>query len=211
MFCPNCKCEYIHGVKECADCGVALVDALDSSKPNTQAGGGLVSIWEGDDPGEFAAMKDALEKVGIPFTDQSSGGYFIFPSLRLKTEIWVSSSDRERAEKILLDLEGRVDPDELTSEELESLALPESNQDDPDQDESPADIPDDWDSEEATTEVWSGEKEDVAKTLMACLREIGIPSRKDGAAGHWSVLVRPEQETRSKEIVREVVEASPPE
>ena len=187
------------------------MDALDSSKPITQAAGGLVSVWEGDDPGEFASVKDALEKAGIPFTDQSSGGYFIFPSLRLKTEIWVSSLDEERAEKILLDLEGRVHPDELTPEELESLALPESNQDDPDQDESSGDIPDEWDSDEATTEVWSGEKEDLAKTLMACLREIGIPSRKAGAAGHWSLFVRPEQETRSREIVREVVEASPPE
>ena len=211
MFCPNCKCEYIPGVKECAECGVALVDALDSSKPNTQTGGGLVSIWEGDDPGEFAAVKDALTVAGIPFTDQFSGGYFIFPSLRLKTEIWVSSSDQERAEKILLDLEGRADPAELTPEELESLALPESNPVDTDQDESPTDIPDDWDSEEATAEVWSGEKEDLAKTLMACLREIGIPSRRDGAAGHWSLFVRPEQGTRSREIVREVVEASPPE
>jgi hypothetical protein len=111
----------------------------------------------------------------------------------------------------VLDLEGRVHPDELTPEELESLALPESNQDGPDRDESPGEIPDNWDSEEATTEVWSGEKEDLAKTLMACLREIGIPSRKAGAAGHWIILVRPEQETRSREIVREVVEASPPE
>jgi hypothetical protein len=211
MFCPNCKCEYITGVKECADCGVALVDALDSSKPDTHRGGGLVSIWEGDDPGEFAEVKDALEKAGIPFTDQSSSGYFIFPSLRLKSEIWVSSLDQERAEKIVLDLEGRVHPDELTPDELESLALPESNEDDQDQDESPTEIPDGWDSEEATAEVWSGEKEDLAKTLMACLREIGIPSRKAGATGRWTLFVRPEQETRSREIVREVVEASPPE
>jgi hypothetical protein len=211
MFCPNCKCEYIPGVKECADCGVALVDELDSPNPDTHRGGGLVSIWEGDDPGEFAEVKDALEKAGIRFTDQSSSGYFIFPSLRLKSEIWVSSLDQERAEKIVLDLEGRVHPDELTPDELESLALPESNEDDPDQDESPAEIPDDWDSEEANAEVWSGEKEDLAKTLMACLREIGIPSRKAGATGHWTLFVRPEQETRSREIVREVVEASPPE
>jgi transcription initiation factor TFIIIB Brf1 subunit/transcription initiation factor TFIIB len=29
MICPNCKCEYIRGVTECADCGVALVDKLE--------------------------------------------------------------------------------------------------------------------------------------------------------------------------------------
>lgn len=208
MFCPNCKCEYLPGVKECADCGVPLVETLDSSKSNAPADGGLVSIWEGDDPGEFAAVKDALTKAGIPFRDQSSGGYFIFPSLRLKTEIWVSHADQE---KVLLDLEGRAHPSELTPEELESLALPESDEVDPEEDAATSDIPEDWDTEETLTEVWSGEKEDLAKTLMTCLREIGIPSRKAGEAGHWSVLVRPEQESRSKEIVREVVEASPPE
>ena len=30
-------------------------------------------------------------------------------------------------------------------------------------------------------------------------------------AGQWRLVVRPEQESRAKEVVREVVEASPPE
>jgi hypothetical protein len=211
MFCPNCKCEYLPGVRECADCGVALVDTLDSSPANHPEDSGLVSIWWGDDPGEYAAIKQALEKAAITFTDQSSAAYFIFPSLRLKNEIWVSSADQERAEKVLLDLEGRVDPAELTPEELESLALPVSDDVGQEQDTTiPSSIPDNWDSEEAVSEAWSGEKEDFADTLAACLREIGIPSRKLGEAGRWRLIVRSEQETRAKEIVREVVEASPP-
>jgi hypothetical protein len=211
MFCPNCKCEYLPGVKECADCGVGLVDALDSSAAKPTEDGGLASIWTGDDPGECAAVKQALEKAGISFTDQASTGYFIFPSMRPRTEIWVSNSDRDRAVKVLLDLEGGVDPAELTPDEIESLALPESDDVDPDQDTAaPDDIPDDWGAEVAESEVWSGEKEDFANTLAACLRKIGIASRKFGEAGHWRLLVRPEQEARAKEIVREVVEASPP-
>jgi hypothetical protein len=215
VFCPNCKCEYLPGVKECADCGVALVDALDSRPANHPKAGGLVSIWAGDDPGECAAVKEALGKAGILFTDQASTGYFIFPSLRLKNEIWMASADEERAEKVLLDLEGRADPTEMTPEEMESMALPESDGIDHEEVTSvPDDIPDDWDNEdvgsEGWSEVWSGGKEDLANTLAACLREIGIASRKVGEAGRWCLMVRSEQETRAKEIVREVVEASPP-
>ena len=215
MFCPNCKCEYLPGVKECADCGVALVDSLTSSAADHPSDGGLISIWAGDDPGECAAVKEALGKAGIPFTDQPSTGYFIFPSLRLKNEIWVASADEDRAEKVLLDLEGRGDPAEMTPEEMESLALPESDGIDHEEVTSvPDDIPDDWDGEDAGSEVWnevwSGNKEDLANTLATCLREIGIASRKVGEAGRWRLVVPPGQETRAKEIVREVVEASPP-
>ena len=104
------------------------------------------------------------------------------------------------------------DPDELTPEELESLALPES---DAAENDAPTDaepeLPEDWDEEDPVAEVWSGDKEEFAGTLAVCLREIGIASRKISDSGHWRLVVRPEQESRAKEIVREVVEASPPE
>jgi hypothetical protein len=212
MFCPNCKCEYIAGIRECSECGVALVDALETPETNPREDDGLVSIWAGDDPGECAAVKEAFGKAGIPFKDQAATGYFIFPSMRLKIEIWVSSLDRDKAEKVLLDLEGRIDPAELTPDEIEAMALPISDDADPGQDTpNLSDTPHDWDDEVAVREVWSGEKEDFAGTLAACLREIGIPSHKLGESGHWRLLVRSEQESRAREIVREVVEASPPE
>jgi hypothetical protein len=212
MFCPSCKCEYLPGVKECADCGIPLVDMLESPATNLPGDGQLVSLWTGEDPVQCATVKEALGKAGISFTGQASGGYAIFPSLRPRMEIWVSNLDEDKAKKILLDVEDRIDPAELTPEELESLALPESDNLDQDQETANSDeIPDNWDSEEAVSEVWSGEKEDFAKTLVACLREIGIPSRKVVEAGRWRLLVRSEQEKRAREIVREVVEASPPE
>jgi hypothetical protein len=212
MICPNCKCEYIRGVTQCTDCGVALVDTLDSSAPSAQDGLEVVSVWEGNDPSESASVKDALEKAGIPVIDQESAGYFIFPSMRPKTEIYVSSKNVEEAKKVLLDLEAWDDPEEMTEGERESLELPESDSPDSDEQTSLApDSSDNWDEDDPVSEVWNGAKEELADTLTVCLREMGIGARKLSEAGHWRLVVRPEQESRAKEIVREVVEASPPE
>jgi len=76
MICPNCKCEYIKGVTQCADCGVPLMDAL--TAPETQDRPAVVSVWEGGDPGERAAVAEALEEAGIPVVDQESAGHFSF-------------------------------------------------------------------------------------------------------------------------------------
>jgi hypothetical protein len=211
MICPTCKCEYLLGVTQCADCGVPLVDALDPPTETPLGDGSIASIWSGNDPREFAALKEALEKAEIPFMGPAPTGYFIFPSMRPKMEVCVSGADRDRAEKVLLELEGWDDPDELTPEERGSLALPES--DGVDHDEAaavPSDVPGDRDDQESVSEVWKGDEEDFANTLMACFRENGIPSHKLADESRWRLVVRPEQEVRAREIVREVVEASPP-
>jgi len=74
----------------------------------------------------------------------------------------------------------------------------------------PINVSEDWDDDAAVSQVWNGDEEDFANTLVACLRENGIASRKLSEAARWRLVVRPEQEARAKEIVREVVEASPP-
>ncbi len=212
MICPQCKCEYIRGVTRCADCDVALVDALDPSANGSQEGQEVVSVWEGNDPTEGAAVNDAFDKAGIPVIAPGVTGYFIFPSMRPKIEICVSVTDLERAKRVLLGLGAWHDPEELTLEEHESLALPESDvADSHEQLSLGPDSSDDWHEDDPVAEVWNGDREDFADILTACLREIGIGSRKFAEAGRWRLVVRPEQESRAKEIVREVVEASPPE
>ena len=212
MICPNCKCEYIRGVTQCAECGVALVDSLESPEANPAEDVRIVAIWRGNDPAECERVKEALDNADIPFTAPDSKSHFSFLPTEPTMEILISDADREKARKILLELEGRVDPDELTPEEIELLALPESNSpDSDDQTAQPPDASDNWDEDDPVAEVWNGDQEDFADTLTACLREIGIGSRKLSEASRWRLVVRPEQEARAKEIVREVVEASPPE
>ncbi len=211
MICPSCKCEYRAGVTQCADCGVPLVDTLVQEPAAPLEHSGVVPVWAGNDPAECAAVKEALRKAEIPFVDQSSNAYFILRSMRPKTEICVPSMYEERARQILAGFQGSVDLDELTPEEIASLALPESNGGSHDEDVTiQSGIPGDWDIDEPESQVWNGESEDFANTLMACFRENGIPSRKVAEGSRWRVVVRPEQEARAKEIVREVVEASPP-
>jgi hypothetical protein len=212
MICPDCKCEYIRGVTECADCGVPLVDALDSLAEPSSDDTRMVAICTGDDPAECAAVKEALMKAEIPFVDQSSDAYIILRLMRPKTEIYVPVSEEGHARKLLLDLPGSTDLDQLTPEEIASLALPESQGVDPDETEAdPAEPTDDWDDQENVSEVWAGESENLANNLVMSLRENGISSHMTIEGSRWRLVVHPEKEARAREIVREVIEASPPE
>jgi hypothetical protein len=212
MICPNCKCEYIKGVTQCADCGVPLVDQLDAAT-ETKDRPAVVSVWGGDDPGERAAVIEALKEAGIPLADQESPGHLFFPSMNPKTGIYVSAVDLDRAKAVLNDLEAWEEPEESLEGEPDSVGLPESNgseQDVDEEDDVDADTSEEWHDDELVAEVWKGSEEDLADTLSICLREVGIGSHKSLEAGIWHLVVRPEKEARAKEVVREVVEASPP-
>ena len=76
--------------------------------------------------------------------------------------------------------------------------------------ELPEDLPEYWYEDGAAAQVWSGDSEEFADTLMTCLREIGIPSHKAGESSPWSLVVPQKLESRAREVVREVSEASPP-
>ena len=149
-----------------------------------------------------------LENAGIKFLARDSKNFDLFVPSGSKLEIWVSTVDRDAARRIILDGDGRIDPDELTPEGIESLTLPESDQ--PGSDE-PQDLSVEWHEDDLAVAVWTGENEVLADNLIMCLREVGIASRKLSEANGWRLVVRPEKESRAKEIVREVVEASPPE
>jgi hypothetical protein len=100
---------------------------------------------------------------------------------------------------------------EMTEAERAYVELEESDIKDIDSQATlPQDLTEEWYDEDPVAEVWSGDREDFADGLLACFREVGIASCKFAEAGHWRVVVRPRQESRAKEIVREVVDASPP-
>jgi hypothetical protein len=208
MICPNCKCEYIRGVTECSDCGVALVEVLEPAGQNPARDLRIVSVWQGDDPSEYERVKASLQDAGIESIDRDSKNLNPFIPLGSNMEIWVSAADRDAARKIILEEDGRIDPDELTPEGIEALTLPES---DDSEDDDSSDLSVEWHEDDPAATVWTGDSEPLADNLSACLREVGIASRKQNEGAQWTLVVRPEKELRAKEIVREVVDASPPE
>ena len=99
---------------------------------------------------------------------------------------------------------GSCNPDENAAEPESAT---ESHEED---DATPDDIPENYDPNEATAEVWSGEDADIKNMLIASLHENGIGCELAGEDS-FTILVMPAAAQRAREIVREVIEASPPE
>ena len=55
--CPNCRYEYVEGIKVCPDCGVDLVDELSDSE--------WIVVYTSDKEYEIQMLKDELESSGI--------------------------------------------------------------------------------------------------------------------------------------------------
>jgi hypothetical protein len=213
MICPVCQCEYIRGVRQCSDCGVPLVDELPPPPAGIPDNVRIVPVWRGTDRVDYEKVAAALEDADIPYTKANSTSLFSSRPNEETLEIWVAETDWERANEVALSGDDSLLPEDLTPEQAAALSLPESDAPD-DDDEEPTsfkDLPEYWHEDGAVAEVWSGDSEEFADTLMTCLREIGVPSHKHGDPSRWSLVVPQTQESRAREVIREVVEASPPE
>jgi hypothetical protein len=81
-----------------------------------------------------------------------------------------------------------------------------------DAEESRADWdPEGWQPEDATVGIWSAESAELVEMLGSSLRENQIHYRFAQNGGRHTLFVLPEDETRAREIVREVVEGVSPE
>ncbi len=70
--------------------------------------------------------------------------------------------------------------------------------------------PKDWYPEDASVEIWEGEQAEMGELLRASLGENRIHARVAEARGKLRLFVLPEDETRAREIVREVIEGAAP-
>jgi hypothetical protein len=71
--------------------------------------------------------------------------------------------------------------------------------------------PTQWYPEDATMEVWSGDQPELGELIAASLQENQIHSRRDNLKRRCALFVLPDDEARAREIVREIIEAVPPE
>ncbi len=72
MFCPFCSTEYRPGFTDCADCGVALVDAAPLERGIGSAGdlGDLVPVRQVWEPALLPVLTSKLESAEIPVVVQ---------------------------------------------------------------------------------------------------------------------------------------------
>jgi hypothetical protein len=221
MFCPNCKAEYRSGFTSCADCEVQLVYEL-GKEAATDGGeaGDLQPVWHGNDQDGCVCLCLALKKAGVPYeVSQSAESRSARMQVDWKYEIAVSSSELERARKIL-GLEAYPEEDER--EELDGEDKGEDEYQGggawefPAVDDTGVEGPRSdsylrmWYPEDATVEIWSESTADESSTVELCLKENYIHFRSDRQDdGSVRVFVMPEDEGRARQVVREILEGPP--
>ena len=207
MFCPICKSEYREGFKTCSDCHVDLVEEL----PAADSPHAFEVLWSGESAVFQDQLLEELEQVkigavGIPrdVLFRNSGDVFgVRREPLFGFAVCVQSADLPAARRILEHLLEQ-EPGESTPE---AESIPFSTE----EDAIAAELPSNWSSASASVEVWKGEGESRLKFIEDSLNGVGVPTlRVAEEGGVVRLMVRPEDEARGKEVVRQIQENSVP-
>ena len=205
-YCPVCDAEYNDSHTMCSVCSIELVPEELRGHPldERQRKEKIVLAWRGGDPLAVSEVIHILRDAGIRHHVQPTNEHLVFELAmpRPKYAVRVFLSDLTRAKELLANVR-----------ETAPFALEEPADIDGDVLESESRTDRDFQSKEATAAVWSGEDSALADLLEACLRENRIGVRREGdtdAKTEIRLFVKPEAEAASREIIREVREATPP-
>ncbi len=234
MICPQCHAEYRPGFTVCADCDIPLVPqyetgaAIEAPAPPAEPGDPnddpFCAFWKGDDRRLHAELTSLLDAADIPHKTVRRQDHLFnlnnYPAL----QIAVPFSFYERAERTIkeaFDLDAS-DPDAVQSLTASPLLsdTPERVRKLPALLSPPADeaIPgppsagdaSDWFPEDANAAIWSGDDLSLQEMLTVSLNENKIFCHSETTGERATIFVQPADESRAREIVREVCEASPP-
>lgn len=230
MFCPQCNVEYRPGFTRCSDCDVDLVQEpphyalapkapVEPGDPNEDP---FCSFWKGEDPRVHAELCELLEEAGIPHKSVFRRDHLFHFSKFPAYEVGIPFSQFEKAEKVVQEAYGPAENDTGAEPQEpsalrkglvrivpflpERVSLPREEIPGPPTAGENAD----WFPEDATENVWTGAVEEIGEFLVAALHENGIHCRLDQQGTHVRLYVLPHNASRAREIVREVVEGSPP-
>ncbi len=208
-YCPVCDAEYSDSHTMCSVCGIELVPEALHGRPldERQRKEKIVLAWRGGDPTAVSEVIHVLRDAGIRHHVQPTNEHLVFElgMPRPKYAVRVFASDLPKAKESLADIR-----------ESAPFALDEPSDPEPAHAVQPEHPPaprsiHEWNAAAANLELWSGEDGALADLLEACLREnrIGV-RREERPPDQVRLLIMPADQTPSREIIREVLEATPP-
>jgi hypothetical protein len=217
MFCPECKAEYRAGFTRCSDCGVDLVEQLDaraSAGASASAADPNVAevLWTGVDARVRGEVVRALEAANIPYHERLREVGMLPGMTQNVYGILVQARDRDAARKALQAPGlGEAIPigDDADADADTALAPPaDDSETDADEEGDDSDYdPENFHSDDATAEVWSGADAGVRDEMVICLEEVGIGCAVVEATGLFHIRVMPSSAPRAKEIIQQIIDA----
>ena len=216
MFCPDCRAEYRPGFTRCSDCDVALVERLEETEVhsnNPELSGTPELLWTGTDPRTRDGIIDALEIANVSHHTRSDKVGSLPGWSRQVYAIFTHTRDHHAATEALEQANRRRDaaPEETDDGPGNSGSFsrePQAAEDDDSSDVPPDYVPEDFDPEEATVEVWTGRDTTTRENLITCLSNIGIGSATSDSGGQLRIHVTPASQQRALEIIRQISDAS---
>jgi hypothetical protein len=181
------------------------------------------SFWKGNDRRVHAELCEVLDEAAIPHNTVYRRDHLFNLQNYAAFEVGVPFSMYERAGNVVKEAYGTEDVADVGAQEVQLLPdrpvpsmrkLPQSIT--PVEAENIPGPPTageqtGWYPEDAIIKVWSTESSEPSDFLMAALHENGIHCRVEKTGTNAALFVLPEDETRAREIVREIVEGTPPE
>jgi hypothetical protein len=213
MYCPQCKSEYRDGFLLCKECGVALAVSLPAAVSEAapqQSGGELpVVLWCGQDPIAFSVILSALDAAEMPYRESQrrdfaaslsqpvANGHYGLPYW----EVSVHPANLEAARTIM---EAALRPITMVTVEPREESKNTGH--------APVlgELSDSIEGFRPPVKVWSGKGVTRAQVLRNALVSHEIPCWALSAfLGGVRLLVRPDDERRAQEIIREALKRSP--
>jgi hypothetical protein len=202
-YCPVCGIEYGPSYDRCTVCGVELVSGGLRGRPlnDKERKESIEIVWRGGDPVAVSNVIARLREAGIQHHVQASSDHLVFDLAmpRPKYLVRVFTSDLPKVTGLLAGIEDSpFFGNEISPDFSEKVDMP-------------VNLPrESWNPAAATAEIWSGRDAALAKLLEDCFFENRIPYRRQGLApGMLRYLVLPSDESAAREIIREVLEATP--
>jgi hypothetical protein len=199
MFCPECKAEYRSGFTHCVDCDVDLVQELPEELTQTREQ--LRKVWSGDSQSDCVELCQELKDAGITYeVSQIPLGPRSRMGVDWRFEIKVPHSLCDQARQLL-----NENPDEI----VELSPDPRLTEQDG---AARRTYLRELHPEDAVVEILSKKREDESSIVELSLDTNVIRFRSERQDdGTVKLFVLPEDESRAREIVREIKEGKPPE